>query len=213
VFSAATYYDRRFEVPAADWYDLCPDGRAHARSTGAPCSGAIVPTPAGLRAAGGRWEMHQTTVTDGVYYVHQQNFTITGNTGNGAAVRPRVTVIASSAVACSTGGSIDTDGDAWLEPYMADGTLFIAERQARLRRRATLGTSARPAFIGAVGDVRTDNDPVVVGAVIARNTCAGIINDIKGKPVITYAGTLQLGFGGTTTPGTTTVQIGRWEEL
>jgi Tfp pilus assembly protein PilX len=206
-FTALDFYARRFQFPAADWYDLCPDGRAHDRSVGAPCSGAIRPTPPGLMSLPNRWEIRTGANTDGVYYVHQSNLIIAGNPGLNAVVRPRMTFIVSEAASCGTGGAIDVDGNAWINPYMSDGTLLIGDREVRLRRSARLGEASAPAFVGAGGRIRTDNDPVLTGAVLAQNRCPSEQSQLQGRPTVVYDGnlTVQIPVG--------PIRIGAWDEL
>jgi hypothetical protein len=204
----------------ANWYDLCPDGRAHSLYTSSggivtsPCQGVTVDdaSPGDFRGwtyGSGEWDYSGNGNYDGTYYAYQSNMKISGNPGS-SGTPWKASLLAEAATggaagSCATtrlNGDILVTGTPKSIPFMT-GLGYIAGRDLKVNGNPDPGALGEYSGFYAAGEqVEIGGNVSIKGSVLVQDLCdtpTSPINDnnVHGSVQITYDGGLDVLVGAT----------------
>ena len=166
---AADLYPR--QPPAAgSWFDLCPDGAAHAWSAAGPCDPSTIrPTPGApaftYNPGNQAWEIKDQLLTTTTYYVHHGSALLTQIGGQVSVLASRDPTINDP----GQGNVLVTNANVSnpsVTPALP-GIGIIADRDLRLDSTVTVGQPATPALLVAGEQLEIYNNSTLYGAALA----------------------------------------------
>ncbi|PPK96009.1 hypothetical protein CLV92_105109 [Kineococcus xinjiangensis] len=181
---------QRYATPySANWYDLCPDGRAHRPLPGAaPCAPGtpiVSPTPGNWSYNSGtrQWRQGQPPAgTRGVFYVFRAGVEVNHNPNGGTFQQTIITESSDNLGPCPRA----TDGNLVIKQAAVaaflPGLTLVSGRNLTMDAHAQAANGAVAAQESVVLSTSSSNG-ILNGYAVAQNRCGGV-NSVQGSGIV-----------------------------